>query len=572
MHLGLFSGRHKNIALGRPYTIGAQWPDEEFARQERKQYPDRGQLTSGRLALPNHADSGWIGLLRQYGRSVVVDLGDPYRVREVSVRAFQNLKAGIQFPPELRVYASLDGRAYARIGVAFDEPGWYDGEPRIETFSVAADCVARFIRVQFTAKVYAFLDSVNVYGERVQGSLDLRQSEDSLLQEVMGDDFLVDPQAPECGAVVAPRHVPRGVADGASTALSMRHAPANGFLRCAEPEAAGVNHMQLVYTGAGDEPTTWTTADFRAMIAVCDDTDTVRHWLMDSTLFVPHQKMPVHADAWRAWLDDLFAPGRQLAALNEAVGAVSEQLGDPSYRHRVILTLPAMAQGPKDFGTVAPRTPHLNLSAADIGHGPAAVNKRAALGWLLEEMAGRMHATVYEHLEWAGVYWRAESIDPADPYDPWLVRTMADDVHERGLKLFWIPFYGAVGIPAAGSLGFDVVLIQPNVSFHWDMNPRMRLEAVAKLAERLHMGVEMELHWDILNAGNPSHLQVALSRYEDYLTAANVFGFSGDVVKGYYLGTKSLVRCRVAAHPLSRRAYEATAQFIAGEWSQQAFN
>ncbi|MCY0869245.1 MAG: DUF4855 domain-containing protein, partial [Firmicutes bacterium] len=500
--------------MGKPYTIGAQWPDEEFARQERKQYPDRGQLTNGRLAQPNHADPGWVGFLRQYGRSVVVDLGEPHRVREVSVRAFQNLKAGIQLPSEVRVYMSLDGRGYELAGIAFDEPGWYDGEPRIETFSVVADGVARFVRIQFVAKVYAFLDSLNVYGERAPESADLRRGDALLLQDVMGDDFLVDPQAPECGALVPPRHVPRGGAQSAADATPTRHASTDGFLRRSDPEAAGVNHMQLVYTGAGDEPTTWTVADFRAMVAACDNEGKARRWLMDSTLFLPHQKMPVQADAWRAWLDDLFAPGQQLAALNEAVAAVSEELGDSSYRHRVILTLPGMAQGPKDFGPLAPHTPRMNVNAADVGHGPAAVNKRAALRWLLDEMVKRMGRTSYDHLEWVGLYWKPESIDPSDPYDPWLARSLADDVHAHDLKLFWIPFYGATGIPAARSLGFDVVLIQPNVSFHWDINPRARLEAVAKLAKQLHMGVEMELHWDILNTGNPSHLQVALSRYE----------------------------------------------------------
>lgn len=583
-----FEHRTTNLALRKPYTLGAQWPDALFHAAEHAQHPDRGTLTSddGGASPPSAADPAWIGLLRQYGRSVTVDLGAVMDVHDASLRFLQNVRAGIQFPDCVSFYTSDDGVAWRVAGREFLDPSEWRDTPSSIVFSTVIGHSARYVRLQFTPKVHAFIRELKVGGRL--GKADLpRSDEGPVLTSVMGDNYLIDPEAPD-GDGFAVRDVPRGTGSPGQPAGPTgsarptasaeqntpsrqtpgdrkRIAPAEGYLTADDAQSGGVNHMQLVYTGPGDAAATWTADDFLPLVAAMDVNGAPTARLFDGALFCPHAKLPYTATAWASWLDDLFTHGIQLSALDQAVGQI-KQLGvvEDDFTVGVVLTLPATMKTAADFGSFGDG-PELVMDPALVGRERTAQNKYAAISYVLKEELRRFGALAPRHLRLAGFYWRAESQNVNDPYDPWLIRQTAADIHEQGLRFYWIPFYGAMGVPVARHLGFDAVFIQPGVAFHPEVDAADRLAATARLAHRYHAGVELELHWDILSNAHPGKAAAALTRYKEYLAAARRHGFDGAVAKAYYLNTKTLTACSRSTDAVAREAYTATVSLVVPE-------
>lgn len=582
-HFPWFRPHTTNVALHRPYTIGAQWPDRSFHLAEQAQHPDRGNLTSdGEGATLKPGDPGWTGLLRQYGRSVTVDLGAVLHVQDASLRFLQHMRAGIQFPDCVNFYTSEDNVAWQVAGRAFlDSTDWQD-TPASRVVSIAMDRHARYVRLQFTAKVYAFIRELRVGGRTARP--DAPSPDDGpVLTSIMGDNYLVDPEAPD-GDRFTVRAVPRkgqdaaedpvhadkpGARAGGTPAGRMRAAASEdslseGYLTADDPQSGGVNHMQLVYTGPGDGTATWTEDDFLPLVAALDADGEPTAWLFDGALFCPHAKLPHSAAAWTSWLDNLFTQGIQLSALDQTVDRIKRRgVLQDDFTVGVVLTLPVAMKASADFGSFSGGPP-LVMDPALVGRERTAENKYAAIAHVLQEGVRRFAALSPRHLRLVGFYWRAESQDVNDPYSPWLIRQTADAIHGEGLRFFWIPFYGAVGVPVARNLGFDAVFIQPGVAFHPEVDAADRLAATARLAEHCHAGIELELHWDILNRANPEKAAAALARYKEYLSAARRHGFDGNVAKAYYLNTKTLSMCSRSADASAREAYTATVSLLVG--------
>lgn len=569
-----FSGGHlQNVAFGKPYTLGAQWPDRLFAQTERDQYPDRGQLTGAAAASPSVQDPAWLAFLRQHGRSIVVDLGDVRAVESASLSFLHNPSAGILLPGSVRFYGSSDRLHWLPLGVALDRPEWYEESARIQAYAIHVDVPvsARYIRAQFAARIYAFASEFIVLGRpagrtRPPGT----QEPKTDVTNIMGDDYLIEP------ADISPagdgiRHAPfparaRGSVETAPPSRATQAPPArSGFLTKADPRSGGIHHMQLVYTGSRDERGTWSTDEFIAMLTPgppgtkdCSDTR-----LFDAALFCPYGKMPVSAADWSGWLDDLFAQGVQLAAMNAAAAHLQSHADDPGSRPRlpVVIAIPGTLASPNNFGILPGHGGQLSFSARDVGMESAAQNKWTAIDWFMRTALEKWNSVSFSHLRLAGFYWQPETVHDQDPFDRWLIRQTSDAVHAAGMLLYWIPFYGASGITEAEQLGFDAVMVQPGASFHPDLEPDERLRATAAIAAYYGYGLEIELHWDI---ENPVKAPETLARYQAYFAAANRYGFGGDVCKAYYLGSKSLLMCSRYTDPAARQAYADTVQFVRG--------
>lgn len=552
MHLPLFSHRSKLLSQHRPYRLGTQWPDDGFRHTEQSQYPDRGQLTDGRAALPQVKDPCWIGLLRQYGRSVTVDLGDVCLIHETSIRFLQNPGAGIQVPDWVHFYASLDGVHWRAIGHSAMQLQWHEEtQPAVRTYSCSGDSLGRFVRAQFTAKVYAFVSQYEVIGQS-KATADPALAQSYLLSGVMGDDYLVDPEESDLPAGAKPPQ----------TRSARRQTPA-GYLLPSDPQSGFISHMQLIYTGSHTAQDTWTMEDFLPTVAICDEQRTPLAPLFDGALFLPYGKMETTAKAWADWLDDLFSPNVQLHALDAAAGALKAATKDASYQIGVVITLPGTNKNPSHFGALAPGARPLDCNPATAGLKQAAENKRAALLWLLAQVEERFRRAAFSHLRLAGLYWHPETVSLSDPYDPWLISEMAAAIHDRQLLFYWIPLYGAIGLPYAHELGFDTVIIQPNAAFHPEIDPAKRLQMAAQIAKHYGLGIEIELHWDINNGAAADKRAQAQKLYEAYLAAGRELGYAGDgAAKAYYLNTKSLVTCFASPFDEARKAYTDTAAFV----------
>ncbi len=545
-----------DLALGKPYVIGTQWPDQLFSHIETTNFPNTGQLTDGKTASLSFSDKGWVGLLRQYGRSIVVNLGTQQHVRRVSLDFLQNLGAGIEFPDSVTYYASNDGVSWYRLGTAWSSQGAGDFTPQTQSYAVDTDVNAQYIRAQFDDKVFAFTDEFAVYGSAESDSkAKSPEDEGHALTQIMGDNYLVDKKAPGLP----------GLPD------SKQPTSPSGYLTANEEASGKINNMQLVYTGAYGSEGTWTQSDFLPMIAQENASGTPTGWLYDATLIGPYQsQLQTSTTGWSGWLNDLFAPNIELSAMNQAVGTLKQRLNDPSFEEKVVITIPGLTANPSDFGTVDASGQSLDLNPADVGPQVAAVNKVRAINWYIQQVESDWRQADFKNLQLTGFYWGPESLNVSDPYDPQIVRATSDLVHHAGGLFYWIPFYGATGINDWRSLGFDAVMVQPNVSFNWGINAAARLQSVAQMDQWYHMGIEIEAHWDVTST-NTNLAQVAQNKYFDYFTGGYVYGYEGSALKSYYLNSKTLVDAYQNPNPFYHQVYDNTVQFVNGKWDSPTF-
>lgn len=555
-----------NIAIAKPYTIGAEWPDPLFQSQE-SNYKNTGQLTNGTTASLSFSDKGWVGFSRQYGRSVVVNLGIEMNIRRLSLDFLQNLGAGIDFPDSVTYYASDDGVNWYTVGTAWSQQGGGDYTPQSQSFDVDTNVNAQYIRAQFNAKVWAFADEFAVFGttQPAQGAKPLVGNGQDLTQ-VMGSNFLVDPNAP-------------GVPSGPSGKPAITPPPGqgkpypDGYLTADNPVSGGVKNMQLVYAGAPhDTPTDtqgrWTVSDFLPMIAQEVQSGNPKGWLFDSTLFLPYTTFKT-GSSWSAWVNELFTPNISLSALDQAVGQLKQQLNNPNFQEKVVIAIPTVPTT-SSFGAIDSSGQNIDTNPADVGWSTAAANKLQVIHWFMQQIESQWNTANFANLQLVGFYWNNESVNAADPTDPQVIQATADAVHRDHLNFYWIPYYGANGIENWRQLGFDDVMIQPNVSFNWSINPQLRLQSTAVQAQYYHTGLEIEAHWFVTSA-TKSTATTAQNKYNDYFTAGNAYGFEGNVEKSYYLNSKTLVTAFQSTNPFYHQVYDNTVTFVNGQWTATAF-
>ncbi len=531
-----FRKRDSNLAANRPYEIGAQWPDPLFSDTEKRQYPDKGQVTSGQVPSASRKDPNWIGLLRQYGRSITVDLGEPCHIEDVQVAMLEDGAAGIFLPDSVHAYASIDGKSWRRLGSVDSPPPKNEalvGKALTQTFVITCDANARYVRLQCVAKVFLFVGGLSVHGEPDKSSTRMDGYD---LVSLMGRNYLVDP------------------ATYTQPSPDMR-------LKLTHETLMDFHHMQLVYSGLEQPLGTWTVDDFWPMVVGLDENKRpVRH-LFDAALFLPQGKMKTSASAWRNWLSHLFAQSAQLAALDEAVARANDALGTPDHRVTVVLTLPGTNANPGEFGSITDGRPSLNFNPQTIGYKKATEQKAEALLWFMRLILAEFSSAALPHLRLGGFYWQPESVNVTNPYDTLLIRQIADAIHAENQRFYWIPIYGAAGFTDAASLGFDGVMLQPNAAFHPEVNTEQRVELACALAEAYGAGLEMELHWDVLSADRDT-AEGAKQRYVTYLQTVARHPYARTAIKAYYLGSKTLVECWRKENPVAHSVYEATESFI----------
>lgn len=623
-----------DIAIGKPYTIGTHWPDPTFAANE-SAYASTGQLTDDQYASLNYSDKEWVGLLRQGGRSVVVNLGSAQPIRRLSLDFLQNLGAGIDFPDNVTYYVSDDDETWNKLGTVWSGQGGGDYTPQSQPYTLDTHVTAQYVRAQFDDKVYSFLDEFAVFGvpsantnagqqagsttQSVDGNQasesttqsvygndggpSARQDPSSLpplpgpaLTQIMGDDYLVDPNAPglpnllQAVSTISSPSGPAGP-QGPSTAQSLAQFAALGlaqgasqlhgylgsltselgYLTSSDPGTDGIKNMQLVYTGSNGAVGEWSESDFLPMIAQEDASGKPTGWLFDGTLFGDYSSnTPETKTGWRTWLTDLFSPNVELSALNRSVGAVKQQLNDSSYKEKVVITIPGLGSNPSNFGVVDSSGQSLDLNPNDVGQVQATINKVKAIRWIMQQVLSQWNSANYSNLELSGFYWDPESLQPNQPLDPELIQATAAMVHRYKLKFFWIPYYGAVGIANWRQLGFDDVTSQAGVAFNYNIDAVTRLASVASMAQYYHMGLEMEQPYNTMSTSEAA-AEKAQERFYDYFTGGYVYGYEGTTMKTWYLNSKGLIPAYQSTNPFYHQMYDNTVSFVNDLWKNAQF-
>jgi hypothetical protein len=335
---------------------------------------------------------------------------------------------------------------------------------------------------------------------------------------------------------------------------------APGYLRPGTARVGGVRHLCLIYHGQQSR-VEWTADALLPYVAYVDADGEPRDWLFDSFLLIefatdsgvslhhhPEGAPPPTVADWEWLADAWFRERTGLAGLERAFARAGRALGDQNRRGRVVLTLPIPFREDRAFGPLPGSESKLDFAQP--------VDQHEALAWYVDRVVRDWRARDYPHLDLVGFYWVAETIPPE--YEP-LVQWTARHLHRQGLKLYWIPYYGAQGLDRWRAMGVDAVMLQPGHFFTQERNEQ-QLATAAQLARAQGAGIEMEFD------GRAIDDEDYRRRYWGYLDAGAKYGWMREAVLGYYEGGGA-VRMFVQQPERARPLYEALYRFVQGRYT-----
>ncbi|WP_134698534.1 DUF4855 domain-containing protein [Ammoniphilus sp. YIM 78166] len=491
------------------YTVKQDEPDEMFKQTEYKMYP--GPIDG----LLSNSDS-WTGFFRQEGREIKIDLGTNRVLSEVSLEFNQNKGASIVLPKYLHVTVSTDGQKWYKLGQV--KPYTLSSESSVLnrryglTFNPT---YMRYVKLEFPVDVWVFARKL-VLKEEPLSTL----SRPTVLGHA--SDVPITDQ---------------------------------GYMKI-----EGLDDLALVYTGGHGAKGIWGKEDFIPMTSYVDRVGNIQGRMFDAFLFLPYPGLMNTKKEWEGYLDDLFKKGQQLDALNEASKMVSEKESTLGYKPKVVLTLPYPDSKQEQFGQLDDSEVPLNFSHTSVSPEASVKDRAAAVKWYYQELMRSWEETSFSHLELVGIYWFQETMDDRIPYEKELVQLVANLVHEDGHKLMWIPYFGSHGYEHWSTYGFDYVFLQPNF-YVKDTPPAKRMENIARIAEKNHLGIELEMDDNIL-----------LNRYYydlfyEQLNKGAEFNLHTHASNAYYLGgSKVLVQASKSSQPLARQIYDDMYRWINGTY------
>lgn len=476
-------------------------PDSTFA-QEEKTY--QGDVTQ---------TSAWRGFSHQGSRTITLAFKSPVDVQSIQIQALQNFSLGVYFPSYVEFQFEQNGQWYT-AGQRPSAVPQSDQNVMTQTFawSSAAGIEASAVRLVIPVDVWVF-----VHGFDVQGSTTAHGLAASTLAKV--------------------------------TAASGK--PLGPLLPSAS-NAAGIRNMLLVQTGANGSQGAWSVQDFEPMLAYVTESGQMTKPLFDTMLFLPYGSVNDTEQGLSNYLQDLFASGKQLRALNEAVGIVNQTLHRPGYQEKVVLSLPYFAYGNIDFGDIGGKDVQFGGTSGD----PNGLRSReAAETWYVNQLLTDWKKADFKHLKLVGLYWDEEQYRQTMPGEAQYIQYASSLAKANALPLFWIPYYGAGGIWHWQSLGFTAAWIQPNYVEQGQQADLARMTNATETASELGLGVEVEL-----TGIDAAHQAV----YDSSLAQLSADGYgTNQASHAYYDGSKLLLTSE-RSHGSERIAYDTTASFIAG--------
>lgn len=323
----------------------------------------------------------------------------------------------------------------------------------------------------------------------------------------------------------------------------------------ATPKQYSINQIRdlaLIYQGGSHRPD-WTAEEFVPYVSHTF-ADGHKDWLFDGFLFlefqsdgrqyIPGLRMPnARKEDWLHYLDRVFEPGKSLDALDKCIGKMKSELGDPGFRHKVVLTVLPPIHHQKDWG-------ELNGRALDFDK---VEDCKEAVKWYLDMLVDRFNKAGYKNIDLSGIYWVDEDMLHFDGFP----KHVAPYVHEKGLQFVWIPYFKARGYDRWQELGFDIAYHQPNHFFSNNI-PDARLDEACSLARHNGMAMEFEFDGRALE-DSPEQFAGRMNAYIDAYWRNNVFT---DCALAYYEGGNGFARFAANPTPANQALIDRLATII----------
>ncbi|HWI55550.1 MAG TPA: DUF4855 domain-containing protein [Desulfobacteria bacterium] len=489
------------------YKVLEHSPDAGFKNTEYKTY-------SGPVDGIFSKSDTWTGFFRQQGRDIIVDLGVNKTISGISLEFKQDANSGVYLPKYIKGSLSVDGTAWYQLGNVYHGVDPADKKVQNVTFSLNLPPVTtRYIKISFPVDVFVFARHMTIKG----GS---------------------SAERPVILAAVP------NTSDSAGT-----------YMR--DPD---IKDVLLVFTGDKSEQQSLTSADFTPLAAYVDRQGQIKGRMFDTMLFLPANGLPCTSESWNSYLEDLFTPGKQLYALEEAMGKINSTTG-MYLKENVILALPYPDSKQMEFGIIGVDGKNLSFSEMNVDREQAARNRFEAVQWYYSSLMDRWNSAGFKNLNLSGIYWYGELISPTVYEEAQLVQKVSGMVRIGGRKFIWIPYYGAPGFENWKSFGFTHVFLQPNYYAN-QAPPEDRMDRAAELARRNTTGIELELDNRMLTS------RYYYDLFYSELNKAHQQGLDRDTPSAYYTGLKrTLLEAVTSSVPQIRGIYDDIYKWINGSYS-----
>lgn len=279
-----------------------------------------------------------------------------------------------------------------------------------------------------------------------------------------------------------------------------------------------IDDLALIYIGSQHRPD-WNKELFEPYV-VHTYPDGKKSWMFDGFLmieFKAYNKLGLEIsfgesvasvqgskkEDWERLLHEQLGTytGNGCRALDNLIGELIPELGQPGHKHKVVFSLPVAEVKSDIWGVVDGRKYDFTKEADRID----------GMKWYADLIVSEWEKAGFKNLELDGVYWTKETFDNS-------FKKLAQDVnryyHDKELLVYWIPYllrYNAVDAsyhPAPTpdqvfdiypdqpvsmweEIGIDVVYLQPNYYFQ-TTRPLKTLTQTIDYADKECLGLEIE--------------------------------------------------------------------------------
>jgi hypothetical protein len=312
--------------------------------------------------------------------------------------------------------------------------------------------------------------------------------------------------------------------------------------------------MVLIYHGAVNRTLEWNKDQFTPYV-VHQNIQGKKDWLFDGFLFTEFLDGKGHHFAhgndqtklacrpeWEWLMERQFEKDLAFSALDQCIGEQIKVMGKPSFRHKLVVVMPVPVKGQKEWGSLD--------RPMDFSNDEDRVE---ACKWYIDRFLDRYRKEGYQNLDLEGFYWVSEK---DDLYKDILVQ-VGDYIRSKNLRLFWIPYWTAIGFDNWKTDKFDFAYIQPNYFFKNEVNYE-RLDAVCAYAKGTGMGLEMEFDSRALADAKESKRD----RLKSYIKAFEENDVFRDASVAYYEGGGAIYEFYRSKNPLDKELMDRLAKII----------
>lgn len=216
------------------------------------------------------------------------------------------------------------------------------------------------------------------------------------------------------------------------------------------------------------------------------DSDGRERWLHEAFLFIggvddsrgtvlcitDGKERSASKESWEDFAQWWLADARVIDALDRTIGNAISRIGEPSFTHKVVMTMPdpIMLEYFSDKNSSTTYWGEVFGRKLDFAY---ASDQILAYRWYIDYVRELWEKAAPQHIELAGFYILSEIL-VAEPsgwnykYKKWdqILPQVSDYLHDLKYGLYWIPYYQADGYDMTDQLGIDYTWIQPNK--YWD--------------------------------------------------------------------------------------------------------